>query len=268
MSKPRLIYRTNGEWMATLYEGNLFDTMGEWVGWLEGSDVYKLDGEYVGYISRDGRLLRRRVLPYHKRRRPPIQRPRFQTPSSVPLAPLFAELSYDTIDVFEENPDIFALVGELRPDAGEKQLSRLLETDPRLAAQQKLQEVKQEMLEEMVYEMICSCGITGPPVPIEAIAAGLRPDGAGDIGTAPAHERLRLAEGVIERLGHSAWAVKRGYCGSEGFPTSQIQYAARALLLPRPWLLKTPEASRQPRALARRYVVLEETVMLRLHDLK
>lgn len=267
MSKPRLIYRTDGEWMAILYEGNLFDTLGEWVGWLDGDDVYKLDGEYVGYISEDGRLLRQRVLPYHRQRRPPQQRPPFKAPPTIPLPPMFAELSYDTVDVFEEAPDLFATVGELRADAGEEQFHRLVEIDPQLAARQRLHQVEQDMLEEMVYGMVYSYGTTEPPVPVEAMAAGRRPDAASPIETAAPHERLRIAAQVIERLGRSAWAVERGYCGPEGFTPPQIEYAARALLLPRQWLLQTPASLRRPWALAHRYVVPEETAMLRLYDL-
>jgi hypothetical protein len=268
MSKPRPIYRTDGEWMAILYEGHVFDTQGEWAGWLDGNDVYLLDGEYVGYISEDGRLLRQRVLPHRKRRRPPTERPRLQVPPTVPLPPLFAELSYDTIDVLQEVPHIFDRVSELRPDAGERSLSRLVDTDPRLAARQKLHRVKQEMLEEMVYGIIYSYGTTRPPVPIEAMTAGRRPGSTGDVETAPPHERLHMARQLIEQLGRSNWAVERGYCSSRGFTPAQIEYAARALLLPRQWILKTSKALRRPWALAHRYAVPEETVMLRLHDLE
>jgi hypothetical protein len=268
MSKLRPIYRSDGEWMALLYKGHLFDTQGEWVGWLDGDAVYAADGEYVGYINKDGRLLRQRVLPYHKRRRPPAQRPQIQAPPSVPLPPMFAELSYDTVDVFEETPKIFATVNELRPDAGEKSLPRLLDTDPRLAARQRLRRVKYEMLEEMVYGLIYSYGATEPPVPIEAMVAGLRPNSAGESMMAPPHERLRLARQLIEKLSCSQWAARRGYVGPEGLSPAQIDYAARALLLPRHWLLKIPQALRRPAFLAQHYLAPEEIVVLRLHDLE
>lgn len=268
MSKLKPIYRSDGEWMAILYEGYLYDTQGEWVGWSDGDAVYAADGEYIGYVSRDGRLLRKRVLPYHKRRRPPVQHPQIQIPASVPLPPMFAQLSYDIVDVFEETPNIFATVSELRPDAGEKSLPRLVDTDPRLAAQHRLRRVKHEMLEEMVYGLIYSYGTTKPPVPIEAMAAGLRPNSAGQFMIAPPHERLHLAKQFIEKLSRSKWAARRGYGGPEGFTPVQIEYAARALLLPRHWLLKTPQALRRPAFLAQHYVVPEEIVVLRLHDLE
>jgi hypothetical protein len=268
MSKPRPIYRTDGEWMATLHDGHLYDTQGEWVGWSDGDDVYRLDGEYVGYISRDGRLLRLRVLPYRKRRTPPAPPPRLPPPGAVPLPPMFAELSYDTIDVFEEVPNVFAVVSDVFPDAGEAPLRRLVDVNPQLAAQQKLHAIGQELLEEMAYGIVYSYRATHPPVPIEAMAAGRLPSSAHEVVTASPHERLRLAGQLIERLGHARWAAERGYCGPEGFTPAQVEYAARALLLPRQWVLQVPEASRQPGDLAQRYCVPEETALLRLHDLK
>jgi hypothetical protein len=254
--------------MVIVYDGHLFDTTGEWVGWLDGADVYSLEGEYVGYLSEDGRLLRQRVLPYHKKRIPPTGRPHVQLPQTVPLPPMFAELSYSVVDVFEEEPDIFAVVHELRPDAGEFPIPRLVETDPRLAARVKLRKVKQEMLEEMVYGLIYSYGVSEPPVPVEAMAAGLQPENARDVATASPQARVRLAERFIDQLGHSSWAVERGYCGPEGFTPAQIQYAARALLLPRYWVQKLPVESQQPSALAHHYIVSEEMAILRKHDLE
>jgi hypothetical protein len=263
-----IIYRTDGEWMAVVCDDNLFDTTGEWVGWLDGSDVYSLEGDYVGYISQDGRLLRERVLPYRKRRIPPKRRPRFTSPKSVPLPPLFAELSYSTIDVFEEEPDVFSLVSELRPDAGEKLLPRLVEADPKLALQQKLLKVEQELLEEMIYGIIYSYGVTEPPVPVEAMAAGVHHEKAGDIKIASPEERQRISEALIKRLGQSDWAQARGYCSPKGFTPAQIEFAARALLLPRHWLLQTPQELHTPLILARRYIVTEQAATLRIHDLE
>jgi hypothetical protein len=263
MSQPKLIYRTDGEWMAILCDGNLFDTLGEWIGWLEDDAVYSLEGEYVGYISEDGRLLRPRVLPYRQRRRPPEQPPRFQSPPSVPLPPLFGELGYDVVDVFEETPDIFGLVSDLHPDAGEESFSE----GGSVPFRQQLTKEQREALEKMVLGMIQSYRTTEPPVPVEAIATGLRPSQASSVETAPAHDRLQLAERTIERLGHSLWAVERGYCGPEGFTPAQVQYAARALLMPRTWLLDIPKALLRPWALAHRYAVSEETATLRLYDL-
>jgi len=268
LSETKPIYRTDGEWVAVVQSGNLFDTTGEWVGWLDGKDVYTLDGEYVGYVSDDGRLLRPRVLPYRKRRRPPKDRPRVRLPQTIPLPPMFAELRYSEVDVFEEEPDLFAKVHELRPDAGEPPLVRLTDSDPKLAVQKELLKVGQDLLEQMVYGLIYSYGASEPPVPVEAMAAGLQPEHAGSAKLASPQERLHLTERFIGRLGQSSWARARGYCGPEGFNLTQVQYAARALLLPRRWVLNIPRELRQPQYLARRYVVPEETAMLRIHDLE
>lgn len=268
MSRPEPIYRTDGQWMAVLYRENLFDTMGEWVAWLDGSDVYSLEGEYVGFVSEDGRLLRQRVVSYRKRRRPPTERPPYKPLETVRLPPMFAELSFSYIDVFEEEPELFSLIRELRPDAGEEPLPRLVDTIPELAVQQELRKVEQDLLEEMAYGLVYSYGVTEPPIPVEAMAAGLQPENAAGAKTAAPPERLRIAERFIERLGHSAWAVERGYCDPEGFTLTQIQYAARALLLPRHWVLKLPLESRLPLTLAEHCVVPEEAAVLRIHDLE
>lgn len=268
MSEPKCIYRTDGEWVAVVYEGNLFDTTGEWIGWLDDNEVYSLEGDYVGYVSEDGRLLRQRVIPYHKRRTPPTGQPAYAFPKTVPLPPLFGELSFSVIDVFEEEPELFALISELRPDAGEKPIARLVETDPRLAVEVRLRKVEQELLEEMVYGIIYSYGAEEPPVPVEAMETGLQPEASSTLKMASPQERLRISERFIEKLGHSTWATRRGYCSPKGFTPSQIQYAARALLMPRHWLLRSPQEIQHLAALAGRYVVTEETVILRLHDLE
>lgn len=181
---------------------------------------------------------------------------------------MFAELRYSEVDVFEEEPDVFSRVHELRPDAGEPPLARLTDSDPKLAVQKELLKVGQDLLEEMVYGLIYSYGASEPPVPVEAMAAGLQPEEAGNLELASPQERLHLTERFILRLGQSSWAAARGYCGPEGFNLTQIRYAARALLLPRRWIQNIPRELRQPQYLAHRYVVPEETAMLRIHDLE
>jgi hypothetical protein len=267
MSKPRPIYRTDGTWVAVLSKGNLYDTQGEWIAWLDGGEVYSLEGEFVGTISADGRLLRPRVVPYRKRRRAPEEYPPYEPLPTIPLPPMFAEIPFSLIDVFEEMPEIFAVIGELRPDAGEKVLPRLVELDPALALRKRLHKVEQELLEELVYGMIYSYRVIRPPVPVEAMAAGAAPEQAVEITVVSPEQRLALSEGLIERLSHSSWTVERGYCGPEGFTRPQIEYAARALLLPRHWLLRLPAERRHPSVLARRYLVPQDAVVLRLHDL-
>ena len=114
------IYSTNGEWVALLHKdehgGHLYDTLGERIAWLDGKEVYTLEGEYVGFLSADGRILRERIRRQRPLRPSPPAPPRVRPPASVPLAPLFAELPWSQVDVFEEEPDIFKYISELRPD--------------------------------------------------------------------------------------------------------------------------------------------------------
>ena len=110
------VYSTNGEWVALLHEGRLYDTLGEWIAWLDGKEVYNRDGQYVGFLSGDRRILRERVRRTRPLRPAPPGPSKLRPPAHVPLAPLFAELPWNTVDVFEEEPDIFRYISELRPD--------------------------------------------------------------------------------------------------------------------------------------------------------
>ncbi|MBL7064271.1 MAG: hypothetical protein ISS49_08730 [Anaerolineae bacterium] len=110
------IYSTNGEWVALIREGHLYDTRGDWIGWLEGRDIYTRDGEYAGFLSHDGRILHERVRRQRPRRPAPPTPPRIRPPSKVPLAPLFAEQPWNLVDVFEEAPEVFKYISDLRPD--------------------------------------------------------------------------------------------------------------------------------------------------------
>ncbi|MBN1954108.1 MAG: hypothetical protein JW900_03555 [Anaerolineae bacterium] len=112
------IYSTDGDWTALLVGSYLYNIRGEWIGWVEEGEVYTQDGQYAGYISRDQRVLRKRIQPQRPLRSPPSPLPplKVKVPARVPLAPLFAEIEWSVIDVFEEEPEIFEFVSELRPD--------------------------------------------------------------------------------------------------------------------------------------------------------
>ncbi len=112
----RPVYATNGDWVALLNGTYLYDTLGEWIGWLEESEVYGLDGFYLGRLSPDFRVVRERIRPERPRRRPPDTPSKVLPPAHVPLAPLFAELPWRTLDVFMEEPEVFAHISDLRPD--------------------------------------------------------------------------------------------------------------------------------------------------------
>jgi hypothetical protein len=116
------LYSSSGEWAGIFAAGHLYNTHGEWVGWVAPgtNQVYSVVGEYVGWLSADFRVLRKRsttnLLP---RLRPPAPQPKVKVPPTVPLAPLMADLRYDTVDVFEEMPDrlhTHDFIEETRPD--------------------------------------------------------------------------------------------------------------------------------------------------------
>ena len=120
--KLHAVYASNGEWAALFSEGHLYNLAGDWIGWVEpgGDQVYSVRGEYVGWLSDDFRILRKRSVDALASRRTPPPRPaRIPVPASVPLAPLLRELTYDTIDVFEDMPERLHTVDtieETRPD--------------------------------------------------------------------------------------------------------------------------------------------------------
>ena len=114
---PVFIYNTKGDWEATLLGPYFFDLRGEAVAWLDGADVFTFDGEYVGYLSRDQRILRKRVKPTMPLRDDiPAIPGRPKLPPRAPLPPMFAELSFSEVDMFDWDPDIFRRTSDLRPD--------------------------------------------------------------------------------------------------------------------------------------------------------
>ncbi len=112
------IYRSDGQVVALVHRGNLHNVDGEWIGFLLGAEVYGATGEYIGYLSDDRRLLRSRRPPQQLPVTPPESwPPRLRgIPERFPLARLFRQLPFGLIDVFEEFPDRFKYVSELRPD--------------------------------------------------------------------------------------------------------------------------------------------------------
>jgi hypothetical protein len=116
--KPYFIFDTYGDWHATKLGNHIFDTRGEYIGFLEGEDVYTADGEWVGRLSRDNRIIRKRTeqrRPLHPS--PPPRPPKpDDLPARAPLAPMPSELTFDLIDVLEEDPETFKRISDLRKD--------------------------------------------------------------------------------------------------------------------------------------------------------
>jgi hypothetical protein len=117
-NKPVFIFDTHGDWQATKIGDFIYSSRGEYIGYIENTDVYKGDGEWVGRLSKDGRILRKRT----ERRRelhpnPPPKPPKPEKmPGRAPLPPMMAELDYGTVDVLDEDPEVFKRISDLRPD--------------------------------------------------------------------------------------------------------------------------------------------------------
>lgn len=115
--EAQFIYNTRGDWEASRVGEHIFDLRGDWIAWLDGDDVYTLDGEYVGYLSQDSRILRKRVKPSMRLRTDIPPHPgEPELPPRAPLPPMFSELSYSEVDMFEWDPDVFKRTSDLKPD--------------------------------------------------------------------------------------------------------------------------------------------------------
>ncbi|MBN1966246.1 MAG: hypothetical protein JW910_16480 [Anaerolineae bacterium] len=116
--KPFFVFDTYGDWQATKIGDYLYDSRGEYIGFCEGEEVYRQDGEWVGKISRDGRILRKRTAGRRQvHENPPARPPKpANLPARAPLAPMPAALTYDMIDVLDEDPDTFKRVSDLKKD--------------------------------------------------------------------------------------------------------------------------------------------------------
>jgi hypothetical protein len=104
MSTQFPIYTSHGDWVAMLVGRYIYSREGHWIGWVDAdSQVFSVHGDYAGWLARDFRILSHRdTTPLLTRRQPPPPPPKHEMPLNVPLAPLMAELTYDTIDLFEE----------------------------------------------------------------------------------------------------------------------------------------------------------------------
>jgi hypothetical protein len=104
MSTQFPIYTSHGDWVAMLVGRYIYSREGHWIGWVDAdSQVFSVHGDYAGWLARDFRILcHRDTTPLLTRRQPPPPPPKHEMPLNVPLAPLMAELTYDTIDLFEE----------------------------------------------------------------------------------------------------------------------------------------------------------------------
>jgi hypothetical protein len=115
------IYTSKGEAEAFLCYPYLYNRGGEWIGWVTPKrDVYSVLGYYVGILTNDPRILRRRLTaPLKPRLAPPPPPLKKVYPSAtIPLAPLMSELTFSTVDVLLEEPELLHTLdlGELKED--------------------------------------------------------------------------------------------------------------------------------------------------------
>ncbi len=119
---PRIIpiYSSKGEPGAFLVYPMLYNLEGEWIGWVTpDKDVYSTLGIYVGYLGKEPRILRKRTYDFTTPPRPIPPRPAsLIPPPTIPLAPMMSELTYETLDVLLEWPELLHTTdtGELRED--------------------------------------------------------------------------------------------------------------------------------------------------------
>lgn len=114
------IYTTRGDFGAFLIYPYIYNRQGEWIGWVtQERQVYSVHGHYAGWLTNDPRILRKVSEGFSQPRRTPPPAPQpINSPASVPLAPLFPELTYGIIDVLQDDPDLLPSLdfGELRED--------------------------------------------------------------------------------------------------------------------------------------------------------
>ncbi len=117
-NKPVFIFDTHGDWQATKIGDYIWDSRGEYIGYLADDSVYKRDGEWVGRLSKDGRIIRKRTerrIGFHPNPPPEPPKPE-RLPARAPLPPMMSQLDFSTVDVLEEEPDIFKRISSLRKD--------------------------------------------------------------------------------------------------------------------------------------------------------
>lgn len=102
------IYTTRGEWAAMLIDIYLYNSRGDWVGYINKSgQVFSVVGKYVGWLSKDFRILRKKVHDITIPACRPPARPalKVRLPVNAPLPPLMADLPFDTFDVMDDEPE-------------------------------------------------------------------------------------------------------------------------------------------------------------------
>lgn len=115
------VYTTKGDLEAYLLYPHLYSRQGEWIG-VVASDrqVYSVHGHYVGWLG-DGPRVLRKMADSFDRGRISVPRPKelkIRPPALSPLAPMMSELTFGTVDVLQDQPELLPSVdfGEMRED--------------------------------------------------------------------------------------------------------------------------------------------------------
>lgn len=115
------VYTTKGDLEAYLLYPHLYSRQGEWIGFVRPDrQVYSVHGHYVGWLS-DGPRVLRKLADGFDRGRISVPHPgilKIRPPALSPLAPMMSELTFGTIDVLQEQPELLPSVdfGEMRED--------------------------------------------------------------------------------------------------------------------------------------------------------
>jgi hypothetical protein len=113
------IYTSRGDADAFMVYPYLFNRQGEWIGWVTPQrEVYSVMGAYVGKLTSDPRIIRKRSEESRSRLKSPPAPQRLRVPASAPLPKMMADLSYESIDVLGEEPELLHTLdaGEFRQD--------------------------------------------------------------------------------------------------------------------------------------------------------
>lgn len=113
------VFTSRGDPEAFLIYPYLFNRQGEWIGWVTSQrEVFSVLGHHVGILTSDPRIIRKRYAEPLPQKAPPPPPPRMRMPPTVPLPKMMADLSQDSIDVLDEEPERLHTLdsGELRKD--------------------------------------------------------------------------------------------------------------------------------------------------------
>jgi len=113
------IFTSRGDVDAFLLYPYLFNRQGEWIGWITPQrEVYSVLGYYVGSLTNDPRIVRKRSEDGRPRLKTPARPTRLRVPPVAPLPKMMADLSYEIVDVLEDEPDRLHTLdsGEMRAD--------------------------------------------------------------------------------------------------------------------------------------------------------